>query len=96
MQVDAFFQLHMLLERCNMAETDIYICSLCPELVNKAELELNEKAQWRERDVQALRDMVLANQGKRLYFTSLIMCIIGCFIYFLAKIWILLENNCFR
>ncbi|XP_060066863.1 alpha-tocopherol transfer protein-like [Ylistrum balloti] len=36
-----------------------YVCTLPPELVEKAEKELNEKPQWRSRDIQALRDMVL-------------------------------------
>ncbi|KAE8576418.1 hypothetical protein XENTR_v10004173 [Xenopus tropicalis] len=35
-----------------------YVCSLSPELVLKAREELQEKPEWRLRDVQALRDMV--------------------------------------
>lgn len=41
-----------------------YECTLTPELIEKAEKELNEKAKWRDRDVQALRDMVIAHKGK--------------------------------
>ncbi|MEE6514289.1 hypothetical protein FKM82_022312 [Ascaphus truei] len=35
-----------------------YICTLTPELVIKAREELQEKPEWRLRDVQALRDMI--------------------------------------
>lgn len=37
----------------------IYSCTLTPELVAKAKEELQEKPEWRLRDVQALRDMIL-------------------------------------
>ncbi|KAK6303306.1 hypothetical protein J4Q44_G00257600 [Coregonus suidteri] len=40
----------------------IYSCTLTPELVAKAREELQEKPEWRLRDVQALRDMVLKEQ----------------------------------
>ncbi|KAJ8369696.1 hypothetical protein SKAU_G00097240 [Synaphobranchus kaupii] len=40
----------------------IYTCTLTPELVAKAREELQEKPEWRLRDVQALRDMVLKEQ----------------------------------
>jgi len=40
-----------------------YQCTLTPELLKKAEDELNEKEKWRERDIQALRDMVLLHKG---------------------------------
>ena len=42
---------------------DKYVCKLPPDLVKKAEVELNEKAEWRDRDIQALREMVLKNAG---------------------------------
>ena len=42
-----------------------YVCTLSPEMIMKAETELNEKPEWRSRDVQALRDMVLAQPGTR-------------------------------
>nr|XP_009477944.1 PREDICTED: alpha-tocopherol transfer protein-like isoform X2 [Pelecanus crispus] len=35
-----------------------YVCSLSPDLITKAREELQEKPEWRLRDVQALRDMV--------------------------------------
>lgn len=35
-----------------------YVCSLSPDLIAKAREELQEKPEWRLRDVQALRDMV--------------------------------------
>ncbi|KAI2594938.1 alpha tocopherol transfer protein like, partial [Homo sapiens] len=35
-----------------------YVCSLTEDLVTKAREELQEKPEWRLRDVQALRDMV--------------------------------------
>lgn len=35
-----------------------YVCTLSDELIQKAEQELNEKPQWRSRDIQALRDML--------------------------------------
>lgn len=37
----------------------IYSCTLTPDLVTKAREELQEKPEWRLRDVQALRDMIL-------------------------------------
>ena len=40
-----------------------YVCKLHPDLVKKADVELNEKAEWRDRDIQALREMVLKNAG---------------------------------
>ncbi|XP_028667886.1 alpha-tocopherol transfer protein-like [Erpetoichthys calabaricus] len=36
-----------------------YTCTLTPELIAKAREELQEKPEWRLRDVQALRDMIL-------------------------------------
>ncbi|KAG7471942.1 hypothetical protein MATL_G00103340 [Megalops atlanticus] len=44
------------------APPPIYTCTLTPELVAKAREELQEKPEWRLRDVQALRDMVLKDQ----------------------------------
>ncbi|KAM9296860.1 alpha-tocopherol transfer protein-like [Gastrophryne carolinensis] len=35
-----------------------YVCSLTPDLIQKARDELQEKPEWRLRDVQALRDMI--------------------------------------
>jgi len=53
-----------------MAQCDVistqpapYKCTLSDELVRQAEDELNEKEKWRGRDIQALRDMVLAHRG---------------------------------
>jgi len=51
-----------------MASSDLtapvkYRCTLTTELLKKAEDELNEKEKWRERDIQALRDMVLLHKG---------------------------------
>jgi len=40
-----------------------YQCSLSAELLEKAEKELNEKDALRDRDIRALRDMVLAHKG---------------------------------
>ncbi|KAK1803567.1 hypothetical protein P4O66_020987 [Electrophorus voltai] len=40
----------------------IYSCTLTPELVAKAREELQEKPEWRLRDVQALRDMIMKEQ----------------------------------
>jgi len=40
-----------------------YQCSLSAELLEKAEKELNEKDTLRDRDIQALRDMVLLHTG---------------------------------
>ncbi|XP_052239474.1 alpha-tocopherol transfer protein-like isoform X1 [Dreissena polymorpha] len=36
-----------------------YVCTLSEARIKQAEEELNEKPQWRSRDIQALRDMVL-------------------------------------
>ena len=41
-----------------------YVCTLSDELIQKAEQELNEKPQWRSRDIQALRDMLEKRPGK--------------------------------
>lgn len=51
-----------------MASADVvghvkYQCSLSAELLEKAENELNEKETLRDRDIQALRDMVLLHKG---------------------------------
>ena len=46
------------------AAVEKYQCTLSEELQEKALRELNEKAEWRERDIQALREMVLAHKGK--------------------------------
>jgi len=43
--------------------SEMYRCTLTTELLKKAEDELNEKAKWRQRDIQALRDMVLSHKG---------------------------------
>ena len=40
-----------------MSETE-YCCTLSEELLKIAEAELNERPQWRDRDVEALRQMV--------------------------------------
>jgi len=56
-----------------MASTDVevagavkYQCTLTAELLEKARNELNEKEKWRDRDIQALRDMVLSHNGRRI------------------------------
>ena len=41
-----------------------YVCELSPELVKKAQEELNEKPEWRSRDIQALREMVQKEKGE--------------------------------
>jgi len=46
-----------------MAASEKYECSLSVELLKKAEKELNEKETWRERDIQAVRDMILLHKG---------------------------------
>jgi len=51
-----------------MTSTDVtapvkYQCTLTAKLLEKAEKELNEKKKWRDRDIQALRDMVLLHKG---------------------------------
>ncbi|XP_033730024.1 alpha-tocopherol transfer protein-like [Pecten maximus] len=43
-----------------------YVCTLPQELVEKAEKELNEKPQWRSRDIQALRDMVVKQRDLKI------------------------------
>lgn len=42
----------------SIGENTEYVCTLSDELIKKAEEELNEKPQWRSRDIQALRDML--------------------------------------
>ena len=46
------------------SEKTEYVCTLSEELIKKAEEELNEKAQWRSRDIQALRDMLEKRPGE--------------------------------
>ena len=41
-----------------------YECTLSPELIEKAKTELNEKPEWRSRDIQGLREMVLKQKGE--------------------------------
>lgn len=41
-----------------------YVCTLTPELKVKAREELKEKEEWRSRDIQALRDLIIKNKGK--------------------------------
>lgn len=43
-----------------------YVCELSPELVKKAQEELNEKPEWRSRDIQALREMVQKEKALRI------------------------------
>ena len=45
-------------------DTDAYQCTLSDETQQKAEKELNEKAEFRTKDIQSLRERVLANKGK--------------------------------
>lgn len=40
-----------------------YVCTLSDDLIKQAEEELNEKPEWRIRDIQALREMVLKRPG---------------------------------
>ena len=40
-----------------------YNCELREDLIQKAKDELNEKPEWRERDIQALRDMISCHPG---------------------------------
>lgn len=49
-----------------------YVCRLSADLVRQAQQELNEKPEWRSRDIQALRDMALAHPGSYLLFLSFI------------------------
>ena len=47
----------------------------------KAERELNEKLEWRLRDIQALRDLVVANKGENIlhfnfFFFFVRLCIL--------------------
>ena len=45
-------------------EDNIYHCTLDKELKEQAERELNEKDEYRTKDIQALRERVLANKGR--------------------------------
>ena len=47
-----------------------YVCTLSKELVKKAEKELNEKAKYRSKDIQHLRDMLNAHPGPSLKNTT--------------------------
>ncbi len=50
------------LEISSDCEENISLTKLTPELVRRAEIEVNEKDAWRERDIQALREIVLSIQ----------------------------------
>lgn len=41
-----------------------YQCTLSEALIKKAEKELNEKPEWRQRDIEALRAMISKNEGE--------------------------------
>ena len=45
---------------------NIYHCTLSKELKEQAERELNERDEYRTKDIQALRERVLANKGKHM------------------------------
>jgi hypothetical protein len=49
-------------ESFEISEEKISLSKLTPELVRRAEIEVNEKEAWRERDIQALREIVLSTQ----------------------------------
>ena len=51
-----------------MASEGTYKCTLNAELQKKATKELNEKAKYRTRDIQFLRERVLANKGMRQFY----------------------------
>ena len=61
-------------EEANNSASD-YQCTLTPDLLQKAEKELNEKPEWRSRDIQALRDMVKKNKGE-IHYIALISIIV--------------------
>ena len=42
----------------------LYESVMSKDLLEFAEREINEKSSWRDRDIQALRDMVQKNDGK--------------------------------
>ena len=48
--------------------------SLSEALVEKAEKELGEKPQWRQRDIEALRHLVKKDQSMLLTFLDWLMC----------------------
>ena len=52
--------------------SDKYTCKLSDELREKAEKELFETDQWRNRDIRALRERILNNKGKNdfIYITT--------------------------
>ncbi len=50
--------------------TPNYVFTLGPELLKKANKELNEKEKHRKRDIQVLRERVLANKGKSFSHTQ--------------------------
>ena len=50
-------------DRCHKG----YVCTLSPELLKKAEVELKEIPKWRSRDIQTLRNMLHKEKGKKLH-----------------------------
>ncbi|XP_029467702.1 alpha-tocopherol transfer protein-like isoform X4 [Rhinatrema bivittatum] len=52
------YPIEFTLENVPSPRQQSYVCSLTPELIIKAREELQEKPEWRLRDVQALRDMI--------------------------------------
>ncbi|XP_077989663.1 alpha-tocopherol transfer protein-like [Glandiceps talaboti] len=55
-------------ENITLQPKEDFVSSLSPELLEKAEKELNEKPQWRQRDIDALRDML--EKRPDIYFRS--------------------------
>ena len=56
----------------NSVETDgTYECTLSPALVQKAEQELNEQAEWRKRDIDILREMVTKDKSNYYLYVHL-------------------------
>lgn len=83
-------------EEANNSASD-YQCTLPPDLLQKAEKELNEKPEWRSRDIQALRDMVKKNKGEIHYIALLSIIVTYSQLFILRSTpWTFICNGIFH
>lgn len=59
----------------DISEKGDTVTELSADLIEKAEKELGEKQQWRQRDIEALRDIIKKDQG--LIWNTVLIDIIG-------------------
>ena len=50
-----------------------FTTSLTPDEQKKAKKELNEKKEWRDRDISTLKDLVVAHKGRYHFINHLLL-----------------------